>query len=77
MIWMEKASCEAKLNIAIWGRILKRVASQQRKAIMTAVPEAFYGRNYVDVIQALQDNIINPNSTKLVEVDARSKRKGK
>ena len=47
------------------------------EAIMTATPEAFYGRNYVDVIEALQDNIIHPNSTKLVEVDARSKRKGK
>ena len=47
------------------------------EAIMTAFSEAFYGRNYVDVIEALQDKIINPNSTKLVEVDARSKRKGK
>ena len=28
-------------------------------------------------MEALQDNIIRPNSTKLVEVDARSKRKGK
>ena len=47
------------------------------EAIMTAGTVGFYGRNYVDVVEALQDNIIRPNSTKLVEVDARSHKKGK
>ena len=43
---------------------------------MTASTTGFYGRNYVDAVEALQDNILRPNSTKLVEVDARSKREG-
>ena len=47
------------------------------EAIMTATTTGFYGRNYVDFVEALQDNIIRPNSTKLVEIDARSKKKGK
>ena len=44
---------------------------------MTASTTGFYGRNYVDVVEALQDNIIRPNSIKLVEIDARSRTKGK
>lgn len=44
------------------------------EAIMTARTVGFYGRNYVDAVEALQDNILRPNSSKLVEVDARSKR---
>ena len=47
------------------------------EAIMTSGSIGFYGRNYVDVVEALQDNILKPNSTKLVEIDARSKKKGK
>ena len=34
---------------------------------MTASTTGFYGRNYVDAVEALQDNILRPNSTKLVE----------
>ena len=47
------------------------------EAIMTALTTGFYGRNYVDAVELLQDNILRPNSSKLVEVDARTKGKGK
>ena len=45
------------------------------EAILTAATIGFYGRNYVDALEALQDNIVRPDSSKFVEVDARSKRK--
>ena len=45
------------------------------EAIMTSGTTGFYGRNYVGVVEALQDNIINPYTTKKVEIDARSKKK--
>ena len=47
------------------------------EAIKTAITIPFYGRNYVDCVEALQDNIRKPNSIKFVEIDARSKKKGK
>ena len=47
------------------------------EAIMTCITNSFYGRNYVDAVECLNDKRVAPNSTKYVEVDARSKRKGK
>ena len=47
------------------------------EAIMIAGTTDFYGKNYVDVVECLQDKILRPNSTKLIEVDARTKGKGK
>ena len=44
---------------------------------MTSMPTSFYGGNYVDAVETLQDKILRPNSTKFVEVDARSRTKGK
>jgi hypothetical protein len=46
------------------------------EAIMTCITNSFYGRNYVDAVECLNDKRVAPNSTKYVEVDARSKRKG-
>ena len=47
------------------------------EAIMTAATTGFYGRSYLDFVEALQDQIIRPNSTKLVDIGARSKKKGR
>ena len=44
---------------------------------MTSSTIGFYGGNYVDAVEALQDKILRSNSTKFVEVDARSGTKGR
>ena len=41
------------------------------------MPTSFYEGNDVDAVETLQDKILRPNSTKFVEVDARSRTKGK
>ena len=46
------------------------------EAIMTCKTSSFYGRNYVDAVECLNDKRVAPNPSKYVEVDARSKRKG-
>ena len=47
------------------------------EAIMTSGTTPFYGRNYVDAVETMNDKRITPNSSKFVEVDARTKRRGK
>ena len=44
---------------------------------MTCRTKGLYGKTYVDAVECLNDKRVAPNSTKYVEVDARSKRKGK
>jgi hypothetical protein len=44
---------------------------------MTCITNCFYGRSYVDAVECLNDKRVAPNSSKYVEIDARSKRKGK
>ena len=34
------------------------------EAIMTSITTSFYGRNYVDAVETLQDQILRPTSTK-------------